>query len=353
MPMAAADLTAASSHASAIALRFARRELRAGARGFAVFLACLALGVMAIAGIGSVSRSLSDGLDREGRTINGGDIAVSLITREASGPEQAALSAEGRMSTVASLRGMARNEDGRSTLVEIKAVDGAYPLAGEVALDGGGALAPAIAERDGLAQAVADASLFAQLGLAPGAVIRLGEIALRLSAKLDSEPDKIAGGIGYGPRVMMSIDTLRRTGLVQPGSLVRWRYRLALPPDVAPEAVADRLAQEHPDAGWEVRTRDDASPEMKRNIERFTMFLTLVGLTALLVGGVGVANAVRAFVEGKRDTVATLKTLGATGGTVVSLYLAQTMILALLGIGLGLAIGAALPFVVAAGFASY
>ena len=167
--------------------------------------------------------------------------------------------------------------------------------------------------RDGVARAVADLSLFVQLGLKPGDRITLGNLPLILADTLESEPDKIAGGVGYGPRVMMSIEALRQTGLIQPGSLVRWRYRVALPPAVPPAAPRPRPTATFAQSGWDIRTRDDASPELKRNIERFTMFLTLVGLTALLVGGVGVANAVRAFVERKRETVATLKTLGAPG----------------------------------------
>jgi putative ABC transport system permease protein len=330
-----------------IPLRFALRELRAGARGFAVFLACLALGVMAIAGIGSVSRALSDGLAHEGRAINGGDIAFSLIGREATSEELAFFTGQGRLSTAATLRGMARTADGRSALVEIKAVDDAYPLAGRAELSGGGDLQAHLVGTKGAGAATADAALFARLDLKPGDAVTIGAVRLTLTDRLTGEPDKLAGGIGYGPRLMMSISALRDSALVQPGALIRWRYRLGLPPGVDPGEVR-RLADEaFPQAGWEVRTRDDASPELARNIVRFTMFLTLVGLTALLVGGVGVANAVRAFVEGKRDTVATLKTLGAPGGSVVAIYLAQTMMLALAGIVVGLAAGAVLPFVLA------
>ncbi|MDQ0467503.1 ABC transporter permease [Labrys wisconsinensis] len=328
-------------------LRYAVRELRAGARGFFVFLACLALGVMAIAGVGSVSRSLSDGLVREGRIINGGDAAFSLISREATPDERAVLAREGPLSTIATLRAMARTADGRTALVEIKAVDGAYPLTGAATLTGGAALQDALAGHGGELRAVGDLALFARLDLKPGDRLAVGGASLVLADTLASEPDKLAGGVGFGPRLMMSIDTLRATGLIQPGSLIRWHYRLDLPAGVAPKAVAARANAAAPGAGWEVRTRDDATPALERGIRRFTLFLTLVGLTALLVGGVGVANAVRAFVDDKRDTVATLKTLGAPGSTVVGIYLAQTMILALLGIAAGLVLGAALPFAAA------
>ena len=105
-----------------------------------------------------------------------------------------------------------------------------------------------------------------------------------------------------------------------------------------------------PDAGWEVRSRTNASPELGRNIERFTQYLTLVGLTALLVGGVGVANAVKHYLDRKRDVIATLKSLGATGGNIFAIYLAQVLMLALIGTAIGLVLGAALPFGIAAAF---
>ena len=135
--MSAAESIAADSgsRAASLALRYALRELRSGLRGFYVFIACIALGVMAIAGVGSVAASLGDGLTREGRTLLGGDVAFSLIQREAKPDEIAFLRSRGDVSVVATLRGMARSADGRLALVELKAVDGAYPMLGTLALD--------------------------------------------------------------------------------------------------------------------------------------------------------------------------------------------------------------------------
>ncbi|MDQ0396320.1 ABC transporter permease [Labrys monachus] len=334
-------------------LRYALRELRAGMRGFGIFLACLALGVMAIAGIGAISHALSDGLRSQGRVINGGDIEFSLVGREASPQERAFLAAQGRLSVVASTRAMARTADGRTALVEIKAVDDAYPLLGQAVLGGGGPLAASIGGEGTAARAAADATLFARLDLQPGVVVTIGALAVTLADRLTGEPDRLSGGIGLGPRLMLALPSLRASGLIQPGSLIAWRYRLLLPAEVSPHDVEQRADAAFPQAGWEVRTRDDASPELRRGIDRFTMFITLVGLTALLVGGVGVANAVRAFIERQRDTIATLKTLGAGSSLVIGIYLTQTLLLAALGIAIGLAAGAALPFVLAYGFAAY
>src|SRR4029078_2150486 len=142
--------------------------------------------------------------------------------------------------------------------------------------------------------------------------------------------------------------------LVQPGSLVRWHYRLRIPgADANDRAAASVVAAAEarlPDAGWEVRTRANASPALGRNIERFTQYLTLVGLTALLVGGVGVANSVKHYLDRRREVIATLKSLGATGARVFAIYLIEVMVLAAAGTALGLIIGAALPFAISAAF---
>ncbi|MBV9077449.1 MAG: FtsX-like permease family protein [Methylobacteriaceae bacterium] len=336
-----------------LVLRLAVRELRAGLGGFAVFIACIALGVAAISGVAAVSRSLVAGVTTQSRSILGGDAAFALIGREASPAERTYLAGRGTLSEVATLRAMAAGPD-TAALAELKAVDRAYPTIGELETDppapAGGA-ERLLAERDGAYGGVADPALFARLGIEPGARIRVGDATIEMRARLVSEPDKIASGIGFGPRLLVSQAALAATGLVQPGSLVRWIYRVVLPlgrdGDGEVDRLVERARQAFPEAGWDVRTRRNADPRFTANIGRFSQFLTLVGLTALLVGGVGVANAVAAFVERKRGSIAVLKSIGATGGRVVAIYLTQVMLIAAGGIAIGAAIGAALPFAVA------
>lgn len=334
-----------------LALRLALRELRGGMRGFATFLACIALGVAAIAGVSSISHSLTEGLTREGRKILGGDMAFTLIHRETNAAERAFLAARGDVSSIATLRTMAVAGDKGAALVEVKAVDGAYPAVGALVTEPARPLAELLAQRQGVFGAVVDPVFLTRLDLKVGDRITVGQAQIDLRASLVSEPDKIANGVGFGPRLMISQEALHATGLVQPGSLVRWTYRLILPASVTSDTDLARIeaeaAQALPEAGWGIRSRVNADPRFARNIERFTQFLTLVGLTALLVGGVGVANAVRGFVDRKRDSIATLKSLGAPGSQVVAVYLTQVMLIAVIGIAIGLAVGAALPFALA------
>ena len=331
-------------------LRFAMRELRGGLHGFYVFIACIALGSMAIASVGSLAASLADGLAREGRVILGGDLAFTLIQREAAPAERDFLQTHGQISSAATMRAMARTSAGEATLVEMKAVDGAYPLIGAAVLDPPGLLPDALAQRDGVFGAVADPTLMARLELKPGARIAVGNANFEIRAALTSEPDKLAGGIGFGPRLLVSQDALRATGLLQPGSLVRWHYRLRLPnnnaSDGAAKTVTTQARAQLPEAGWDIRSRSNASPQLERNVERFTQFLTIVGLTALLVGGVGVGNGVKSHLDRRRETIATMKALGASGRRVFTIYLTQVLLLALLGGAIGVTVGAVLPYLI-------
>jgi putative ABC transport system permease protein len=339
--------------AAQLILRLALRELRGGLRGFYIFIGCIALGVMAIAAVGSLTGSLTEGLAHEGRTVLGGDVAFSVIQREASAAERAFLSSRGDLSEAATMRAMARADDERAVLVEVKAVDSAYPLYGKLAVEPTTDIATALAYRDGAFGAFADPALLSRLDLQKGARLTIGAATIELRAALTSEPDKLASGIGFGPRLLMTEAALKATGLVQPGSLVRWFYRLRLPghaTDDAVEQTIEAAKAQFPEAGWEIRSRDNAAPQLERNIERFSQYLTLVGLTALLIGGVGVANSARYFLDRKRNVMAILKSVGATGARVVAIYLVEVLIVAAVGVVIGLAAGAALPFGIAALF---
>ena len=331
-----------------LALRLAWRELRGGLRGFGVFVACIALGVLAIAGVGSVAESLADGLSRAGSVILGGDLAFSLVQREANDRERALLNKLGAVSTVATLPTMARTGDGQTTLVEIKAIDDAYPLFGTVTTAPDVPLPALLALSDRAFGAAADRALLTRLDLKLGDRITIGKVAIELRATIQNEPDTLSGGISFGPRILVSQAALRASELLQPGSLVRWKYRLRLPPaassDLAVVSAEIEAKAELPNAGWDIRTRNKASPQLERNVERFSQFLTLVALTALLVGGVGVANAVASHLARQRDVIATMKALGATSTDIFAIYCSQIVLVALFATLVGASLGAALPF---------
>lgn len=330
-----------------VAFVIARRELRGGIRGFRIFLLCLMLGVAIIAAVGSLSAAVVAGIAADARAILGGDLDLRLIHREATPEQRRAFASFGDVSELREMRGMARPSDpGRAAdriLVELKAVDGAYPLYGSVELDPAIPLEAALARRDGIWGAAADAALLERLDLSIGDRVRVGVLDYELRAVLDVEPDRGGGIFALGPRFMVALGSLPETGLVQPGSLTYTHYRLRLPDGADAGAVARQLDAAFPDAGWRIRGLDDAAPGVKRFVDRTAFFLTLVGLSALLVGGVGVGNAVRAYLDGKTETIAVLKCLGAPSALVRRAYLLLVMLLALGGVAVGLALGALAP----------
>ena len=326
-------------------LRFAARDLRSGLQGFWIFLTCLTLGTAAIAIIGSLSASIERGLNEQGQPLLGGDVEFSLVHREATDKELAFVASNGAVSKVATLRAMAIAPE-TATLVEIKATDASYPLYGKVFLENAGTLQSATALQNGTYGVAADPLLLGRLGVKPGDKIRVGSLDVEIRGVIANEPDRISDGFILGPRLLMSADALKATGLIQPGSLVTYRYRVRLENDQSLKAARDlvvKAKEQFPDAGWQLKSRDRAAQGAENFVDRLSYFLTLVGLTSLIVGGAGIANAVSAFVDRRIGTIATLKCLGAPARDVFWIYLTEIMLVALLGIAMGIAAGAATP----------
>jgi len=332
-------------------LRLASRDLRGGLRGFSVFVICVALGVAVIAAVGVASDSLNAGFAVEGRQMLGGDLAVSRVHGRASAEERREFEAMGAVSEIATLRGMAGTDEPEAgelsarVMVEIKAVDAAYPLAGN--FEGTRLSDPRGKLRDGHNVIVAPI-LLERLGTKIGERIAMGSLKLTIVDTIRNEPDGLTARAAFGPRVMMSLDTLEATGLVAPGSLVRWRYRVVLSSASDGTEFAEVVAgakDAFAPRGFTIHDRRKPSPGISRGIDRLRQFLTLVGLTAMLVGGVGVANAVSAYLDGRATTIAMFRALGAQRKMVFAVYLTEILAIAALGVGLGLLLGVGLPWI--------
>lgn len=328
-----------------IALKLALRELRGGLSGFYIFLACIALGTAAIAAVNSVSRGITDAIAAQGQTLLAGDIRFELNNRLATDQERAFLDNLGQVAVSTGLRSMARLPDAsQQTLVEVKAVDNAYPLYGTVETEPKAPLAGLLGQENGRFGALAAPLLLERLNVKVGDELLLGSIRLRISGTLVTEPDALSEGFGFAPRLLLSQQALQASGLIQTGSLVEHAYKIKLNDPSIRNTLGPRANKEFPAAGWSIRTADRAAPSLTENVDRFSQFLTLVGLTALIVGGVGVANAVRAFLDAKRTNIATFKCLGAPAFVVTLIYLFQILLIGALGIVIGLVLGAIAPF---------
>jgi putative ABC transport system permease protein len=327
----------------ALAFALARRELRGGIKGFRVFMACLMLGVAAIAGVGSLAEGVREALRQDARLLLGGDVELSFTHRRTQAAQQAFLEASGRVSATQEMRAMARTPNER-TLVELKAIDTAYPLVGALRLNGEADLRAALALRpDGRYGAALEPATLSRLALKLGDEIEVGDGKFVVTAIIDNEPDRSANVFTLGPRVMVAQAALAQTGLEQPGALIRNQYRIVLREGIDAAGWIEELKKKFPDAGWRIRGEGEAAPGLQRWVDRIAMFLTLVGLTALLVGGVGVANAVRSYLESRTASIATIKCLGAPGRLVLRLYLTQILALACAGIAAGLVVGGVVP----------
>ncbi len=328
-------------------LRLALRELRGGLTGLRLLGVCLILGVAALAGVGSLSSAITQGLGERGQSILGGDVEALLTSRRAAPDEVARLAEKGEVSEVVRLRAMAGREGSDDRLLaELKAVDTRWPLYGRFAIKGGGHLAIERGGRLAPGTAAIAPALADRLGLKAGDRLAIGNAVFTVAGVVAEEPDKAGEGLGFGPGVIVPLADLDATGLMAPGSLYRSHYRLRLPATADPVAVVDGLQRAAPEAGFQYQDRSNGAPGTRRFVERLGQFLTLVGLTALVVAGVGVGGGVSAYLGGKTRTIATLKTLGADTATIRATYLWQIGLVALGAVVIGLAIGAATPWLV-------
>jgi len=386
-----------------LAFRFARRELRGGVRGLWIVTLCLTLGVGVIAAVGTLRSAVDAGLAADGRALLGGDLEIDSGSQP---PPQALLDwlhARGAAtSCIIQMRSMLVAPSGERQLVELKAVDHAWPLVGKGQIEPPGPVQQAIAgaagraaepgradhrdqgsnnegsfsspQQDGeicsasarppvlagksdpgtasvsvvrrLPGLLAERVVLDRLGLHAGDTVRLGSATMRVAGVLTAEPDRVATPSLFGPRALISLDALPATGLIVPGSMLRHAVRVAFAAD-RPAITAETISAAFPGQGWRIRDPSQAAPGVTRFIDQIGLFLTLVGLTSLLVGGIGVANGVRAWLDARARSIAILRCLGASSRLVFAVCLIQVMSLALGGIVIGLAVGGTLPLLAA------
>lgn len=322
-----------------VAWRIARRGLDWRFRGLRLLLSCLMLGVAALAAIGTLTSAIERELAARGQTFLGADLEITTVQRTATPQERAAFAALGTISEGARLQAMARRADDptRTTPVDLKQVDGRWPLYGTFTLHTAQAATAPQGDSIWIAPGVAE-----RLGVNVGERLTIGMATLRVGGIIGEEPDRLGEGFALGPAIILSREALDATGLVQPGSLVRWKYRLRLPTDADPVLLADRITRQFPEAGLEIRTRDNAAPGLDRFVDRMGQFLILVALAALAIAGIGIGNGVGSYLEERRAGIATLKILGATSRDIARIYLLQLAAATGAAIAAGLAIGLAI-----------
>lgn len=323
--------------------RIAKRDLSARIRGLRLLAICLFLGVATLAAIGSLTSGITAELAVRGQTILGGDVEVELPQRQASEAEVQMMRELGDVSATVRMRAMA-NADGRTPiLAELKAVDNAYPLYGEMRLESAVKRGPPPSGNIWIGE-----ELSSRMELSTGDNLVFGDKIFRIADVIADEPDRLGEGFTIGPVAIININDLPATQLIQPGSLFSAKYRLRLPPDMSVSAAREVLEVQHKDAGWDVKDASNGAPGTQRFIERMGQFLSLVGLAALVIAGIGVGNGVSSYLAGKRTSLATLKVLGADSTTVARIYGLQIFAVAAVSILIGLVVGALAPLAISA-----
>ncbi len=323
--------------------RIARRDLAARIRGLRLLAVCLFLGVATLAAIGSLTSGITSELEARGQTILGGDVEFGLPQREATAEEMAGFRSVGVPSSTVRMRAMANAPGGDALLSELKAVDSAYPLYGTMRLESGARKGPPPPGSIWIGK-----DLASRLDLKVGGGVKFGEKTFRIDGIIAEEPDRLGEGFTLGPVAMIGLSDLPATQLIQPGSLYESKYRVRLPDSANPEAVGKALTAKFPDAGWDITDSSNGAPGTRRFIERMGQFLSLVGLAALVIAGIGVGNGVASYLAGKRPGLATLKVLGADSATVLRIYGLQILAVAAVSILAGLIVGAIAPVAIGA-----
>ena len=324
----------------------ARRDLSARFKGLRLLLVCLFLGVGTLAAIGTLTGAIQSELASRGRTILGGDVEVAVWQRAASPAENAAFAKAGKVSGGTRLQAMARAGD-LAAPVELKAIDQAWPLVGQFTLQDGRSAGAPPPDTAWIAEGAAQ-----RLGVKPGDSITIGSLPFKVGGIIASEPDRLGEGFTLGPVVIVAADVPQRAGLTAPGAMYRAKYRIAMGPGSDAQGLADRLKKQFPSSGFELRTRDNASPGAERFVSRMGDFLVLVGLAALAIAGIGIGGGVSSYLEARRGSVATLKVLGATSGDIARIYLLQVGTAALVGSAAGLVTGVLVTPLLAAALGS-
>lgn len=324
------------------AWRIARRDLNARFKGLRLLLVCLFLGTGALAAIGTLTAAIEGELAGRGQELLGGDLEIEVWQRDLTPEERSALAEIGEISGGTRLQAMASTGDSAAP-VELKGVDTAWPLYGTLTLkDGRSVGAPAEGEA-WVAQGAAD-----RLGITVGDAFTIGGTPLVAAGIIDNEPDRLSEGFQLGPTVIVAESLPGTAGLLAPGAMYQSKYRVAFGDSRDPEAVQESLEERFPDAGFDYRTRDRASPGADRFVGRMGEFLTLVGLAALVIAGIGIGGGVSSYLEARRASIATLKVLGASSRDIVRIYALQIGAAALVGSVLGLAAGFAVTPLLAA-----
>lgn len=327
--------------------RLAWRDLRGGPRGLLIVLLCLGVGVASVAGIGSLRAALEQGIAQNGRSILGGDLALSTGLGPLPKAVKAWFIAHGaRVTETVDTRSILVASSGHRLLAAARAVGEGWPMLGHVTTSPPGQfarLARGPHRRPGL---LLDPTGAETLGLHVGDTVTLGGVRLVFRATIKASPDSIGDSQLFGVKTFVALSSLAGTPVIRPGALVTFNLQAMLPAGGNPARLEAAFGRAFPGNAWRLRGAGKAATGLTRFVDQAALFMTLLGLAALLVGGIGVANGVEAWLAARARSIATLRCLGASAGLINLIHGIQLIVLGVPGILLGLAVGAGIPALV-------
>lgn len=315
------------------AWRIAKRDLNRRFRGLRLLLVCMFLGVGALAAIGTLTGAIRGELESQGSTLLGGDLEVEVWQRPLSADENRFLESYGTVSQGLRMQAMASSASA-ATPIELKAVDANWPLYGALTLADGTKVSAPPSRQAFIAKGAGE-----RLGVTTGDSIRIGTQNLVVGGVIEDEPDRLSEGFALGQTVIVAYEVPEKAGLTAPGAMYETKTRVRFSGQDDPEQVEEAITKAFPTSGLDTRTRDRASPGAERFVGRMGEFLTLVGLAALIIAGIGIGGGVSSYLDARRNSVATLKILGATSRDIARIYTLQIAAAAAVGVGLGLVAG--------------
>ncbi len=317
-----------------LSLQIAIKDLKGGFRRLVIFLLAIIIGVSAIASVQIISSSVKSALKRDAKLLLGGDIEVSQLYASLSDEELAYVKTLGEVSLVSELRTNAR-ANGRTSLIELKVVDGNYPLIGKVELVDKSSLKEVLKA----GKVVIADDLSTRLNVSVGNALNIAGNNMVIGAIIKKLPDVVSDIFVLGPKVLMSQETFKSTVLSQPGSLIKYRYRILLKEEYLGQDMEAKLKARFPKASWRIRNYQNINPSLNDNIQNLTMFFAFAALSALLTGGIAISSSVTAYLNRKQNIIAILKTLGAPGNMIAKIFFAELLIIGILGLLLGIILG--------------
>ncbi|MEX2177925.1 MAG: FtsX-like permease family protein [Gemmatimonadaceae bacterium] len=322
------------------------RESRTARRRLLLYMSSISLGVAALVAIDSFTANVTQSVSEQSRALLGGD--VSLRSRAAFSAtttrllDSLATSGVGvsRVTQFASMGTVPSS--GNTRLVQVRAVTANYPFYGEITTEPAGAWS----RLHGAAHAIVDPAVLISLDAELGDTLMLGTARFVMIATIRSVPGDLGVSAAIGPRIFIPDDRLEETGLLIFGSRAEYDALLRMPPGLSAAQFAGRFNQRFATDTPRVRLETVAENEydLNESIDQLGNFLGIVGLVALLLGGIGVASGVHAFVMRKIDTVAVLRCLGATSRQVLLIYVLQAAAMGFVGALVGAAFGVAFQF---------